>query len=59
MLKVLTIAIVFVVYLAPSHGYKIEPKIIYGEVSNTAEFPYFALISDGRFGCSASLLSDS
>lgn len=59
MLKVLAITFMFMVYLAPSHGFKIEPKIIYGDVSNTAEFPYFALISDGKFGCSASLLSDS
>lgn len=49
---------IVVVYLAFSHGFQIQPKVLNGAVSNPADYPYFVWIS-GEIVCCGSLISDS
>lgn len=59
MAKLKSLAVFFVLQAAASLGFEIQPKILYGELSNSTDIPFFADISvSGFIECSASVLSD-
>lgn len=47
-----------VILTASINGFNIEPRILNGIVSNTAEFRFFAHITHAKSRCSAVLISD-